>query len=177
MLAPALRNRNIMQLCWVVPDLHAAMASWTKSAGVGPFFYFDNVPVVDPIYRGKTGPVPPITAAIAQAGDMQIELVAQESDERSIWTELVPKGKTGFHHCALYCKDYDAELKSYLDSGAELALSIKMMGARTCWLDTVAQLGFMMELVEANPVAEKVFAAIREAGHTWDGKDPVRTLG
>src|SRR5437588_12532485 len=106
MIASALRNRNFMQFCWVVPDLHAAMASWTKSSGVGPFFYFDNVPVVDPVYRGKTGPVPAITAAIAQAGDVQIELVAQESDEPSIWRELVPKGKTGFHHAALYCKDY-----------------------------------------------------------------------
>jgi hypothetical protein len=177
MIAPQLRNRNIMQLCWVVPDLHASMAQWTKTAGVGPFFYFDNVPVVDPIYRGKTGPVPPITAAIAQAGDMQIELVSQESAERSIWTELVPKGKSGFHHAAIYSKNYDADLAAYKAEGAELALAIKMMGARTCWLDTVSQLGFMMEIVEANPVAEKVFGAIREAGHNWDGKDPVRTLG
>jgi hypothetical protein len=152
------------------------MAAWTKTAGVGPFYYFDNVPVMEPVYRGKTGPVPPITAAIAQSGDLQIELVAQESDEMSIWREVVPAGKAGFHHAALYVQDYDAELKAYLDQGAELALSIKMMGARTCWIDTMSTLGFMVELVEANPVAEMVFGRIRAAAQYWDGKDPVRTF-
>jgi len=30
-------NRNFMQMCWVVPDLDQAMATWTHTTGVGPF--------------------------------------------------------------------------------------------------------------------------------------------
>ena len=176
MLPSIQRDRRFMQMCWMVPDLHAAMAEWTRTTGVGPFFYFGKVPMVDPIYRGKPGGDVDFTAAIAQAGDVQIELVSQTDDRPSIWRDVVPMGRTGFHHTALYCRDYDTELARYLAEGAELALSIKMMGARTCWLDTTRSLGFMVELIEANPVAENVFGQIRAAAENWNGQNPVRTL-
>ena len=38
------------------------------------------------------------------------------------------------------------------------------MGARTCWLDTTSTLGFMVELIEANPIADAVFEQFRAAG-------------
>ena len=37
------RNRNYMQLCWVVPDLDAAIARWLATTGAGPFFVFEDV--------------------------------------------------------------------------------------------------------------------------------------
>jgi len=52
-----------------------------------------------------------------------------------------------------------------------------MMGARTCYIDTVKDLGFMIELITANPVAAHVFAQFRSAAQDWDGRDPIRTLG
>jgi hypothetical protein len=52
-----------------------------------------------------------------------------------------------------------------------------MMGARTCYIDTSPSLGFMVELITANPIAEQVFGALRNAAEGWDGRDPVRTLG
>ena len=51
------------------------------------------------------------------------------------------------------------------------------MGSRVAWLDTVKTLGFMVELITANPVADSVFGAIRAAAEGWDGSDPVRRLG
>lgn len=52
-----------------------------------------------------------------------------------------------------------------------------MMGAKTCYIDTTASLGFMTELITANPIAAQVFAAIKGASEDWDGSDPIRTLG
>lgn len=52
-----------------------------------------------------------------------------------------------------------------------------MMNARVAWLDTVGTLGFMVELITANPVADSVFSAIRAAAEDWDGSNPVRRLG
>jgi hypothetical protein len=170
-------NRNYCQLCWVVPDLHAAMDHWTRSAGVGPFFYFDSIPFKDAIYRGKPDDLRGCTAAIAQAGDLQIELVAQEDDRPTIFRELVPMGKAGFHHTAIYSRNYEAERDAYIDTGSPLAFEGDMLGSRTSWIDTVPTLGFMVELVEANPVADMVFAKFREAAENWDGTDPVRTFG
>ena len=165
-----------MQLCWVVPDLHAAMKAWTVSAGVGPFFLFEELRFENARYRGEPAEFPDVTAAIAQAGEVQIELVCQNDDRPSVFRDLVPSGRAGFHHTALYCSDYDANLAAYRDAGAEVAFEGLMMGSRTCWVDTAPTLGFMVELIDSNPVADSIFAQFRNAAENWDGSDPVRTL-
>src|SRR3546814_20532069 len=74
-----------------------------------------------------------ITAAMAQAGDMQIELVCQNDEQPSFWRDVVPAGQSGLHHMALYCQNYDADLAAYTDAGIEVAFSGLMMGNRECW--------------------------------------------
>jgi len=107
---------------------------------------------------------------------MQIELIDQHDDRPSFIRDVVPSGATGLHHLGLYCKDYEADLAAYLASGAELLYDCRMMGARSCWLDTRQSLGLLVELVEANPVADAVFGQFRLAAQDWDGSDPVRIL-
>ena len=176
MAHPLFPDQKFMQMCWVVPDLKASAKAWTETTGVGPFFYFEQVPFEEPRYRGEAVDPPDISAVMAQAGDVQIELVAQHDDRPSIFRELVPAGQSGFHHAALYCEDYDANLAAYTKAGAEVALSILMMGSRTCWIDTTPTLGFMVELIEANPVADGIFGQFRDAAEGWDGSEPLRTL-
>jgi hypothetical protein len=137
---------------------------------------FDKVVFDNPVYRGQPTDNINITAAMAQAGDVQIELVCQHDDQPSIFRDVVPAGKAGLHHMALYCKDYDADLAAYAAAGVEVAFSGLMMGARTCWIDTVSTLGFMVELIEANPVADAVFGQFRSAAQNWKGENPLRSL-
>jgi hypothetical protein len=177
MSRPVFPDQRFMQMCWVVPDVRAAAKAWSASAGVGPFFLFEHVAFENARYRGQpVVELPDITAAMAQAGEVQIELVSQNDDRRSVFRDVVPAGQTGFHHTALYCTDYDANLSAYTKAGAQVAFSGLMMGARTCWLDTTATLGFMVELIEASPVADAIFARFRAAAESWDGTDPIRTL-
>jgi hypothetical protein len=35
----------------------------------------------------------------------------------------------------------------------------------------------MIQLIEANPTAEALFAKMQAAAKNWDGKDPIRRLG
>lgn len=170
-------NQSFMQVCWVVPDLQLAVDHWLKTTGVGPFFMFESVMFDEPLYRGKACECPNISAAMAQAGDIQIELVCQNDERASVWRDVVPAGATGLHHMALYCDDYDANLAAYIDSGMELAFSGLMMGSRVCWVDASKTLGFMVELIEANPVADTVFGSFKAAADNWDGSEPIRTLG
>ncbi len=172
-----LANTGFMQMCWVVPDLEEAMAHWTRTAGVGPFFVFDSVDFDNPLYRGQPAQSPDISAAMAQAGEVQIELVQQNDDGPSLWHEVVRRGELGLHHTALYCDDYAATLAAYTAAGAEVAFSGLMMGHPVCWVDTTASLGFMVELITANPLADAVFGEFRRAAQDWDGRDPVRRLG
>jgi hypothetical protein len=176
MFAP-LTNGNYMQLCWVVPDLERAIAHWVRAARAGPFFVFEDVHFTESHYRGQPADIAPHRAAIGQYGDMQIELIAPIGDAPGIWRDVVPAGQSGFHHTALYCRDYDVEKAAYAAAGAEVAFEGLMMGAKTCYIDTVATLGFMTELITANPVADQVFGAFRAAAQDWDGSEPVRRLG
>jgi hypothetical protein len=174
---PAQRNKDYMQLCWVVPNLEASIEHWVRSTGAGPFFVFESLSFEDSTFRGSRADIQPCRAAIGQMGDMQIELVEPTDEGPGLWTDVVPMGQLGFHHVGLYCTDYDSERAAYLADGSEMAFEGLMMGARTCYIDTTPTLGFMTELITANPVAAAVFGQFREASVGWDGNDPVRTLG
>jgi Glyoxalase/Bleomycin resistance protein/Dioxygenase superfamily len=169
-------DRDFMQFCWLVPDLDEGMAAWTHHAGIGPFFRFDSVKYDNPRYHGVAGGNAEISAAIAQADDVQIELVCVKDRQPSIWQEGPCAGGAGFHHAAVYCQNYDATLESYTNSGSNLIFDGLMMGYRVAWIDTVKTLGFFIELIHANPVAGAIFQKFRDAAKSWDGKDPVRRL-
>jgi hypothetical protein len=176
-MIPALRNKNYMQLCWLVPDLEASIDHWVRTAGAGPFFVFGEVHFDDSNYRGTPMDVAPHRASIGYYGDMQIELIQPLDDSPGIWRDVAPRGQLAFHHVGLYCTDYDAERAAVLASGAEMAFEGLMMGARTCYVDTTKTLGFFTELITANPVAEQVFGALKAASEDWDGRDPIRSFG
>jgi len=177
MMLPSQRNREFMQFCWVVPDLNASINHWVTSSGAGPFFVFENLHFEDSLYRGNPVDIAPCRAAIGQFGDVQIELVEQTGDGSGLWGDVVPKGQLGFHHAGLYCSDYAAERAAYTARGEVVAFEGLMMGAKTCYIDTVNTLGFMIELITANPTAAYVFEQFRAAAENWDGRDPIRTLG
>lgn len=171
-----LPSRNYMQIAWVVPDLNAAIEHWARQAGVGPFFYFDDVVYENAIYRGEPWQPVKFHAAIAQAGAMQIELIEQLEEGPSMFRELVPPGQSRLHHMSTYTDDFESDLAHYRESGAEIVFSGLMKGAPVCWLDTTATLGFLTELITANPIKEQVFAIFKEAAANWDGDDPIRRL-
>lgn len=174
---PAQINKNYMQLCWVVPDLDAAIAGWLHSTGAGPFFLFGEVHFTESNYRGMPMDIAPHRASIGYHGDMQIELIQPLGDHSGIWRDIVPYGKAGLHHVGLYCHDYEAERAALLATGAEIAFEGLMMGARTCYIDTSVTVGFMTELITANPVADQVFSQLRSASQGWDGSHPIRSIG
>lgn len=177
MLARPFPDTRFMQFAWVVPDVRAAAAEWTRSAGVGPFFLFEHVGWDNPVYRGEPWQTLDITAAIAQAGDVQIELISQNAEGQSMFRDVVPAGRSGLHHAAVYCSDYQATLDAYLHAGAELVFHGLMMGFPVCWVEPKPSLGFMVELITANPVADAVFGQFRAAAANWDGRDSLRVLG
>ncbi len=65
---------DIRQNGYVVRDIESAMKHWTEVLGVGPFFYFERVPVHDFRYRGEPSPVD-LSIALANSGALQIELI------------------------------------------------------------------------------------------------------
>jgi hypothetical protein len=168
-----LANPNFMQVCWLVPDLRAAIDTWVHSAGVGPFFWFDGVPFAGGRYRGEPAEFPAVTAAIAYAGDLQIELVCQDNDDPGVFRDVFRRGEFGLHHMALLCDDYEAQRDAYIQAGAPLAFEGRAGSSRTSWVDTSLTLGFMIELLEPSATREAWFANMHQAAESWDGTNPI----
>lgn len=167
-----LARPDIVQMAWVVPSLEEAIRHWHATLGVGPFLVNRNLPISRPRHRGV--PVETrFSTAIAQSGDMQIELVEQHDDTPSAYRDTVAKGATGFHHVAYIAADYDAALAHF---GAFPVAADGWFGdMRFAYVDTWASLGHMIEIVEDKPAIRAFFAAVRQAGETWDG-DPATLI-
>ena len=168
-----LANHKVLQLAYVVNDVHEAAARWTKTFGVGPFFVLERPEVANPVYRGAPGEVA-FSAALAQAGDVHIELIEQHCDSPSCYRDLIPKGQEGFHHVAVIVEDYEKEVARYEGLGCPVASSGEFGPLKFCYVDTSPVMNCMVEVLEDLPFIHNYFARIREAAEDWDGARPIR---
>jgi len=169
---------GIMQVAYVVEDIEKAMHHWSKKVGVGPFFLFEHFALEDYRYRGEPSDLD-ITLAMAFSGSMCFELIVQHSKSPSVYTDVIKDKGYGFHHWGVSTANFDEDLANYIASGNDEVLygRVAPVDARAAYVDTMAELGGMIELIEIKPAVEDLFAAIKEPSVNWDGKDPVRTLG
>ncbi len=173
---PLLADRAIAQTCWVVPDLEAAMAGWSAAAGAGPWLVMDSRGTVNPRYRGQPTDVF-YRAAMAQCGDVQIELVEQPGDAPSCFRDVVPAGRTGFHHLAFVSGTFDDELARFARGGFTPAFEGGFGDMRFAMMDTLAATGFMIEVLEDTPSLAFAMGLVRRLAEEWDGtSDPVRRI-
>lgn len=164
----------IMQIAHVVPDIGKAMAAWSDTLGVGPFFHFPSFPLLDVRYRGEPADFD-VDIALAYNGGMCFELIQQNNEVPSVYREVVKQRGYGFHHWAISTRDFDGTLADYQSRGFAIALTgTAAVGARAAYVDTMEALGGMIELIEINDPVEDLFSQIREASIDWDGTNPVR---
>ena len=165
---------DIIQYAWVVPDLEAAARQWHAALGVGPFLVNRNLKLTDPRYRGQPAAAR-FSTAVAQSGDVQIELIEQHDDAPSAYRDTVPKGASGFHHVAFIEADFAAAVARLTDQGHAVAADGRFGDMRYAYVDTSATLGCMVEIVEDKPAIRAFFEAVRKAAARWDG-DPATLL-
>jgi len=170
---------HAMQSAWVVDDLDAAVDAWLK-VGIGPFFFVEYTPDLfeHSTYRGSPSPIS-MKIALAQAGDMQIELIEPTGEQANIYRDTVPEGKTAFHHLCYWTDDLDVEIASLVDQGYELAATgtVAGSGATFAYVDTSPVLGHMTELLTYSDDIKGLFDMVAAASVDWDGGDPKRPLG
>lgn len=169
-----IHSKNFFQSAWIVQDLDEAVDRWLRTMRVGPFFVMRDVEVGDFRYRGSPGSIK-FSAALAQAGSMQIELIQQHGSEPSAYRDSVPEGEEGFHHFGVMVSDYEAELAFYTSQGIAVASDGTFGDMKYAYVDTRKQIGFMTEFVEAKESILELFKMVADASVDWDGRDPVRT--
>jgi len=166
----------VRQVGYVVRDLDRTVADWLK-LGVGPWFVLRGQPQ-SVLYRGRPCTVT-VSMAFANSGDLQIELIQQEGDEPSIFTEYLASGHAGVHQLTWWATDFPAALKSAEALGWPVVWSggEEGKGARYVYLEPSAGPAPIIEIMEITPSTEGLAKLVREAADGWDGTAPVRPLG
>jgi hypothetical protein len=101
----------IMQIAYVPTDFDAAIDYWTQVLGVGPFFLWEHVAVDHLQYRGARS-TPDFSVALSYWGDLQIELIRQDNDARSIYRDW---NSNALHHVQIVAPDYDKAVTAVRD--------------------------------------------------------------
>lgn len=164
----------IRQLGYVVDDIELGMKHWSEVMGVGPWFYNPRVPIEDYHYEGKPYE-PHNSVALANSGDMQVELIQIRNDVPSMYRDFMNKGLRGLQHVAFWTTTFDDDLAMMKARG----FTVKMGGCvgddgRFVYFAEEDHPGTCIELSEVMGPKGRMFDAVRAAAVDWDGKNPVR---
>jgi len=168
---------SVRQNGYVVRDVEAAMHHWTRVLGVGPFFYFEKVPIEDFRYRGALSPID-VSIALANSGALQIELIQQRNHAPSTYRDFLAAGHEGLQHVAYWTTLFDEDMQRVLKLGYEVGQSGTIGGpnGRFAYLQTEGHPGTLVELSEVSGAKGRFFEHIAEVARTWEGSEPIRRI-
>lgn len=165
---------GIIQMAYVVEDIHEAMRQWSTVMEVGPWYLLDNFTGVDPVYRGEPCKAE-IALAMSFAGNMNVELIQCLDDNPSVYKEHIDVKGYGFHHFGVASADFDASVAKYEAQGFDLALKLGVpTGGSVAYMDTKGAMPGYLEVIETSPGMEAAFTEFWKTTIGWDGSDPVR---
>lgn len=165
---------RLFQLGFVVDDVVHAAGEWANVFGVGPFQILPTTEVPC-TYRGAPSGIT-MQVGYAQAGPVQIELIAQHCDRPSVFRDVVERGRTMFHQLCTLTPRYDEKKAFFEGLGYEMRSEIVIPGQRVAYFDTYDDFGFVTELAEESPRFLEQLEAMAQTAAGWDGHDPVRIL-
>ena len=165
----------MIQQGYIVPDLDAGMAHWL-ARGVGPFYVIPPF-TLDALHYGRPSQCR-ITAAFANSGDQQIELITPlEGSGPNVYDDYLrahPEG--GLQHLASWCEDVDAKLAELTARGVDYVLAQRYPGSHA-YLDVASSPGVLIQLMPTIQRYLDLFETGRAEAATWDGRtDPVRVM-
>jgi len=166
----------VMQLGFVVPDLEHAMRHWLDKVGIGPFFVLEHVKFAQVVYKGQPSGID-MSVAIAQWGEVQVELIQQFNDAPSIYSEFTGRENGGLQHVGVMTNSVADDLIRLGKLGIEAVQQGHTgTGIRFAYLDTDDHPGAMIELIEAGPAITGFFQMVKDAARGWDGSEPIRRM-
>ena len=168
---------SIRQNGYVVRDIRASLDHWVDVMGVGPWFYFDRVKVDWFRHRGASSDIE-MSIALANSGDLQIELIQQRNEAPSMYKEFLDAGREGLQHVAYWTRDYQALYDQVLARGYRIGHEGQIGGeqGRFAYFDTEAHPGTVVEISDVSGPKGRFFDLVKQASVDWDGSDPVRQL-
>lgn len=165
---------SMRQIGIVVRDIESAMRHWVEVCGVGPWFYTDKLVVTAFSYNGRRYDDVHGSIALANSGDVQLELIQQRCETPSMYREFLAAGREGMQHWSSWPADYDAVYKRALANGYTVGQEGDSPRGRFVYFRQEGHPGTVIEMADATPARMRIFDAIRDAAANWDGSDPIR---
>ena len=168
----------VRQNGYVVRDIRKAMDYWVDVMGVGPWFYVDRVTTDYFRYRGEPSDVE-MSIALANSGDLQIELIQQRNGAPSMYRDFLDAGLEGLQHVAFWSTDYQSAYDGFLARGHKVGHEGQIGGpqGRFAYFDVGVHPGAVVELSDISGNKGKFFEHIRQAAMDWDGSNAIREVG
>ena len=161
---------EMSQICWVVPEMDAAIRYWGETLGVGPWSLTRHVEVTGFECEGRPSDVD-MSIAIAYSGEMQIELIEQHNDALSLYRDVAAGPRGSQHHIGYYAKDYEARRKQVMEAGYEVGQQGAIGTIHFTYFKTPGLLGTYSELISLDDRIEEALAGLKAACRAWDGKE------
>ena len=162
------------QIGVVVRDIEAAMRHWVEVCGVGPWYYADRLPLTGFTYGGARYDEIHVSVALANSGEMQIELIQQRCDTPSMYRDFLAAGHEGMQHWSSWPEDYDAVYRKALAAGYTVGQEGQSARGPFVYFRNEGHPGTVIEMAEMTPARRSIFGQIRQAAIGWDGSDPIR---
>lgn len=168
---------TVNQIGYVVRDIHSSMDRWVRH-GVGPWFYVENVVTDYFRYRGEDSAMT-MSVALANSGDLQLELIQPTNDAPSMYQDFLESGREGAQHIAYWTTDYQGLYDRALAAGYTVGQEGCIGGeqGRFAYLDTEFDQGTVIEISDISGPKGQMFAYVRDVAADWDGSDPIRVIG
>jgi hypothetical protein len=169
---------KVCQNGYVVRDIADAMKFWTEVLRVGPFFYIPSVKVDWFKYRGADSAVE-MSIALANSGDLQIELIQQRNDAPSMYLDFLREHGEGLQHMSYWSMDYQALYDRAIAAGFKVGHEGQIGGpkGRFAYFETPGHAGTVIEISDVSGGKGRFFEKVRAVAADWDGADPVRVVG
>lgn len=120
-----------------------------------------------------------MSIALANSGDLQIELIQQRNDAPSLYKEFLDAGFEGLQHMSYWTHDYQGLYDKALSLGYVVGHEGAIGGekGRFAYFDTQTHPGTIVEISDISGPKGAMFAHIRKVAADWDGADPIRVVG
>jgi hypothetical protein len=165
---------GVIQMGYVVEDIHKSMLEWSEKLKIGPWFLREHGVFPTQFYRGEPTDVE-LSIAMGFGGHMMFELIQQHNDVPSVYNDVVRQRGYGFHHYGIATDQYDEAVKVYRDQGYMLVFeAAPVPGVSVAYFDTRANLPGMIEVIQMTSTMEGVFTSMQQASVGWDRSNPVR---
>ena len=141
-------KKSVCQIGIIVRDIEEASKAWAKLLEVNPPQYILTEPAEEAHTCLRGQPTEGrAKIALFQMENLWLELIEPVSSP-STWQEFLNTNGPGVHHIAFQVKDMDKQIAVFKEKGLPLLQRGEFPGGCYAYLDTAAELGTFLELLE-----------------------------